>query len=301
VSLRREALPRDDVVAEALMAHAHWGADQLWQRLEPLLPGLTVEVVARADSTNTQLIARARVQQHRGNGGFGRRAGDTQPYLLVAEHQIAGRGRMGRAWKSLPEGSLTFSLAYALQNEDWSGLSLAVGVAVAEALDLGDAADAPARVLLKWPNDLMLRDADGVTLRKLGGILIESVVIGTRRLAIIGIGINVEPQDLGELSNGYACMRELQPDATPPGVLAQIAPALARAITDFERAGFAAFAERYAARDGLKGRRVELSVDGIAGIVSGVAADGSLCLTGDDGIARTALSGDVSVRLASAG
>lgn len=279
------------------MSHAHWGADQLWQRLEPLLPGLTIEVVARADSTNTQLIARARLPQHRADGSHGRRAGDTQPYLLVAEHQIAGRGRMGRSWKALPDTSLTFSLAYSFAIDDWSGLSLAVGVAVAEALDPQTHDGGPSRVGLKWPNDLMLRDPDG-SLRKLGGILIESVTVGTRRLAIIGIGINVAPHDFGELSNGYACLQELRPDLTPPDVLARVAPALAEAVVGFERNGFTAFAARYAARDQLKGRRVELSVDGIAGIVSGVEPDGALCVTGDDGVPRRALSGDVSVRFA---
>ena len=39
----------------------HWGAETLWQQLEPLLPGLSVEVVARTNSTNTQLLERARV------------------------------------------------------------------------------------------------------------------------------------------------------------------------------------------------------------------------------------------------
>ena len=80
----------------------HWGAEALWQRLEPWLPGLSVEVVAQADSTNTRLLDRAR------------RTGDTQPCLWVAEHQTAGRGRLGRDWHASAGASLTFSLALTL-------------------------------------------------------------------------------------------------------------------------------------------------------------------------------------------
>ncbi len=75
-----------------------WGAEALWQQLEPLLPGLTVEVAARVDSTNTRLLDLAR-------------AGPDAPALLVAEAQTAGRGRLGRGWVATPGASLTFSLA----------------------------------------------------------------------------------------------------------------------------------------------------------------------------------------------
>ncbi len=60
--------------------------------------------------------------------------------------------------------SLTFSLGLALAPIDWSGLSLAVGLAVAPSLHPG--------VRLKWPNDQWF---DG---RKLGGILFETVAVG---------------------------------------------------------------------------------------------------------------------------
>ena len=93
--------------------HLHWGAEALWEALSPLLPGLSVEVVARVESTNTRLLERARQasglrdapvtrpgQLLDGAGEppspLGRRAGDIQPCLLVAEHQTRGRGRLGR-------------------------------------------------------------------------------------------------------------------------------------------------------------------------------------------------------------
>ena len=52
------------------------------------------------------------------------------PCLLVAERQTAGRGRLGRHWQSSVGDSLTFSFAVPMARPDWSGLSLAVGVAL---------------------------------------------------------------------------------------------------------------------------------------------------------------------------
>ena len=73
----------------------------------------------------------------------GRRSADVQPCLLVAEQQTRGRGRLGRGWIASAGASLTFSLALPLAPEEWSGLSLAVGLALAEALD--PTAASPAR------------------------------------------------------------------------------------------------------------------------------------------------------------
>ena len=112
-------------------ARPHWGAEALWQALVPLLPGLSIEVVQSIASTNTELAERlrnaARVTRPAGDRREGR-VDDLSPQLLVAIDQTAGRGRLGRHWRSAPGSSLTFSLALPLQRADWSGLSLAVGL-----------------------------------------------------------------------------------------------------------------------------------------------------------------------------
>ena len=226
--------------------HQNWGAESLWQDLEPLLPGLSIEVLARTESTNSVLLERVRSEQRsageRGleRGGertdaarFGRRAHDMQPCLLVAEHQTAGRGRMGRIWHAEAGASLTFSLALPLSLPDWSGLSLAVGCAMAEALE--PAPSATPRLQLKWPNDLWL---DG---RKLGGILIETVTAGEQRIAVIGVGLNIRPQHPGNESqfmSGYASLDELDPAPTAPEVLRRVARPLILAVTGFAQGGF---------------------------------------------------------------
>jgi len=284
-----------------------WGTEALWQQLAPLLPGLSVEVLHTARSTNTTLLERARavpdtsstndeviVRRSVESGAFGRRSIDLQPCLLVAENQTAGRGRQGRAWLSSPGASLTFSLALPLAMNDWSGLSLVVGVALAEALD--GAADGPARIGLKWPNDLWLLDQPNAT-RKLGGILIETVAAGAQRLAIIGIGLNVQRFEPVEVNTGFAPLFELDAEATPPAVLARVALPLVLALKQFEREGFAPFAERFAARDVLRGRSISTTLAEVPhGIARGVSAQGALLVETEDGIVPVS-SGEVSVRL----
>lgn len=296
-----------------------WGAEALWEALNPLLPGLSVEVVASLPSTNTTLLERARASTLTGlpeadaqalatvrrsveSAAFGRRAVDWQPCLLVAEQQTAGRGRMGRDWHAEPLASLTFSLALPLAPADWSGLSLAVGVAIAEALGtLGGAASA-GRVALKWPNDLWLREAaggDGTVGRKLGGILIETVATGPKRLAVIGVGLNILPQPglrAAEAQTGVACVQEIDPAASAPQVLAALARPLVLALLRFEREGFAPFAEAFAAHDLLHDRPVTSThADAPEGVARGVSANGSLRVETPRGLIELH-SGEVSVR-----
>lgn len=270
--------------------HLSWGAQALWRDLQPLLPGLSVEVVARIESTNTELVERARALG-------GRRSDDGQPCLLVAEHQTRGRGRLGRDWLSSAGQSLTFSLGLPLAPADWSGLSLAIGVALADALD--PAGDAAPLVGLKWPNDLWLWEGPGRG-RKLGGILVETVPVGGRRMAVVGVGLNVQPQTLTGLSQGYASVSELDPAATAPKVLAKVSPALASALKRFETDGLAPFLAAYARRDVLRGQTVHtLGPEALTGTADGVDADGALGLRTAQGRSRL-VSGEVSVRLGAA-
>jgi BirA family biotin operon repressor/biotin-[acetyl-CoA-carboxylase] ligase len=254
-----------------------WPAETLWEQLEPLAPGLNVEVVAEAGSTNTRLLERAR-------------AGDSGACLLVAERQTAGRGRMGRSWESSPGASLTFSLALPLAPADWSGLSLVVGVALAEALH--------PQVRLKWPNDLWLL-TDAGRGRKLGGILIETAMAADRRVAVIGVGLNIrDVQDDPAAEVGRAALAELDAQTSAPAALLRVARPLLQAVLAFEREGFAPWQARYAARDALAGRSVRLlPAQGPAaeGTVEGVNSHGGLLVHTAAGLS-TITSGEVSVR-----
>lgn len=298
--------------------HLHWGAEALWESLEPLLKGISVEVLPRCESTNTRLLERARAVSgdplspvtrpgeldtvpDLARTPHGRRAGDTSPCLLVAEQQTRGRGRLGRDWVSHVGASLTFSLSLPMAPVQWGGLSLAVGLALADALD-PQPESATGRLGLKWPNDLWLLDGAGRG-RKLGGILIETVSVGPQRMVVVGVGLNVAAQPEGEpsgLAHGYACLQELRPGWTAPQVLACVAEPLVRALLRFEREGFAPLVAAYARRDLLRGQSVVSSgsAEPLAGVAQGVDEQGALLL--DSAGLHRVLSGEVSVRLAQA-
>jgi len=255
-----------------------WFADEITEEVAPLLPGFGVEVVAEIDSTNTELMRRAR-------------HGTTAPVLLVAERQTAGRGRLGRPWQSAQQtsqpASLTFSLGLPLTPRDWSGLSLAVGVGVAESLDPAQTAG----LRLKWPNDLWVDD------RKLGGILIETALPqadAAQRYLVIGIGLNLGPREAEGLSTPPAWIGEWRPEATAGELLRALVPPLVGTVQAFAERGFAPFAERFAMRDALRGRDVQLS-DGTAGRCDGVGWGGELRVHTAAGM-QTISSSEVSVR-----
>lgn len=265
-----------------------WPVHALEASLQSLLPGVRVEGVGSIGSTNTELVERRRLLP----------PGECPPpTLLVAEAQTAGRGRLGRSWTSAPGSSLTFSLGLELAPADWGGLSLAVGLAVAEAL-----ADLPGgdRIGLKWPNDLWLRGED----RKLAGILVEAQAgahLSGARWTVVGIGINVLPlhgsgsgsgSDEG-FRSGYACLQELGEPSAQQALL-RIAPLLLRALLRFQAEGLAPLLATWARRDVLAGRRVTAGER--QGVAEGIDAGGELLLRDDAGTLHRIASGEVSVR-----
>lgn len=275
--LRKPAMPRHDARAEAVSGGRR--------------PALETLRVAETGSTNADLLDWVRKAVP---------GTDLEPRLLVADRQTAGRGRRGSAWHSTPGASLTFSLAWPIARTDLSGLSLAVGVALAEAID--PRPSAALHVGLKWPNDLWLVGSDEPG-RKLGGVLIETEPFASGRVAVIGVGINVLAQRVAEAASGVGCAREIEADVTPKRLLERIAPALVDALQRFERSGFAAFATRFAARDLLHGQTIMFGTGDsmrIEGVAVGVSSSGELLVRTPGGIERV-VSGEVSVRLGDAG
>lgn len=114
---------------------------------------------------------------------FGR--GDELPFLVSAEEQTRGRGRAGRSWSHLAgnfAGSVVIEATRALATEPGS-LALLAGLAIRDALI--DCGAEPARLMLKWPNDVLFGE------RKVAGVLAEMVDDGRRRAFVVGIGVNL--------------------------------------------------------------------------------------------------------------
>jgi BirA family biotin operon repressor/biotin-[acetyl-CoA-carboxylase] ligase len=244
-----------------------WPAEAIWEAVSPQWPDFTVEVLPQIASTNSELMRRVR-------------AGRCEPTLLVAEQQTAGRGRLGRDWHSQVGDSLTFSVSLPLAPADWAGLSLAVGVSVAESLHPD--------IQLKWPNDLWLQG------RKLAGVLIETAGAGDQRSVVVGVGINIAPRASEGLSTPPACLQELLPDVDAGAALLRVAPPLLQALAAFQLAGLAPFLPGFARRDLLCGNAVTLS-NGTVGMARGIDAQGGLLLQTPAGM-QTVTSSEVSVR-----
>ena len=275
-----------------------WPTEAIWQAVSPQLPGFTFEVLPEIDSTNTELLRRFK-------------SGQLEPTLLVAEQQTAGRGRLGRQWHSQRGDSLTFSLGLALQPIDWSGLSLAVGISLAESLDPALAADRSIglHIGLKWPNDLWLCSPEGE--RKLAGILVETASWEGQRYVVIGVGINISAAALAAVTDAPsdnhsspdvspmppAALQELIAGIDAPAALLRVVAPLVQTVQAFAQFGFAPFQSRFARRDVLAGRSVSV-FDGknmLEGSAHGVGDHGALRVHTADGM-KEITSSEVSVR-----
>lgn len=274
-----------------LTTPVRWPAEAIWEAVAPTLPGFTVELLPEIDSSNTELMRR-----FKGSPGLAPRR---EPMLLVAEQQSAGRGRLGRVWQSRRGDSLTFSLGLPLQPVDWSGLSLAVGISVAESLDPQTRGNTP-RIGLKWPNDVWLSTPQGE--RKLAGILVETSNWEGLRFVVIGVGINIRAVQLPAAAEASpatsaippGCLQDLYPGMDAAEALLRVVPPLVQAVLAFEQFGFAPFQARFAARDVLSGRAVQLS-DGTQGTAHGVGENGALLVHTAAGM-KEITSSEVSVR-----
>jgi len=250
----------------------------------------TVERVAEVESTNSVLLARAARSACHGQ-------------VLVADLQRAGRGQRGRVWRAAAGDAILSSVSWQFaKTAPLDGLSLAVGVVLAEALD----AWVPGAVRLKWPNDLLV--VTETEAHKIGGILIETVASpDATRTAVIGFGINVRntpPLEIaghGDVPKPLApiCLADISHPSPPlDAVLAGLLGALALGLPQFEREGFSAFQSRWWQRRAFAQDAVVARLpDGsrITGEVSAVSERGALVVKTEHGL-HTLVSGEVSLR-----
>ena len=242
-----------------------------------------VDALEECDSTSSELLRRAD-------------QGAPSGTVIIADTQRAGRGRRGRSWLSKADGSLTFSLLWRFNGplRKLSGLSLAIGVAIANALEKLGAQG----ICLKWPNDVLLRQAEGFA--KLAGILVELSSDRRGTQAIIGIGLNLQPpdDDLPQPAAGLSQALHAMPERHV--VLAAILSALAEVLDVFAEEGFAGLKADWQQRHAWQDQVVHILAEEAAplsGICLGVDADGALLLQTAAGIERI-FSGDVSLRRA---
>lgn len=240
-----------------------------------------IEVLHTVVSTNTVALQRAA-------------AGAPDGTVIAAEWQSGGRGRLGRAWHAGVGEALTFSLLWrsARGAGALSGLTLAVGVALARALGAAGVES----VALKWPNDVLWRKG------KLAGVLTElqGDALGPTAV-VIGVGVNVRLSEATRARIGQpAADLETACGAAPDRnrLLAGVLIELDRVLEAFGRGGFGALREEWHRHHAQQGRRVSLTLaDGRrrSGRARGVAEDGALLLETPSGIERHH-SGEITLR-----
>lgn len=249
------------------------GPDCTWQRLD---------VVAETGSTNADLLARAEAGE------------DIDGAVLLAEHQTSGRGRHGRYWLAPPRAQIALSVGVGAERvpaSGWGWLTLATGVAVADALVEVGVID----VGLKWPNDVVVEDA------KLAGILAEvaSPGRGGQKVIVVGVGLNVT-MTADEAPDPVATSLTMLGSSIPDrNLLAQkILGQLANRVEAWRTVGGAdpTLMDDYRRYSRTLGSRVRASMPGdrqVAGVAEAIDELGRLCIdTGEQTIAVSA--GDIT-------
>jgi BirA family biotin operon repressor/biotin-[acetyl-CoA-carboxylase] ligase len=217
--------------------------------------------------------------------------GAAEGLCVVAREQTKGRGREGRAWSSLRDAGLYFSMVLRprFSLSGWPMITLMAAVAVHRALQ--DAFNLQADI--KWPNDIYANE------KKLCGILAETVETNWGRAVILGIGINLDdrnlPSELKETATSLRALLGEKPDVEP----------LLSALTQKMVLGYSILNSKDGIADTLrdwiarstysegKRVRVDLTNESFEGITRGLEPDGALRVETAAGNIRIVRAGDV--------
>lgn len=213
----------------------------------------------------------------------------------LAEYQSAGRGRRGRHWVSPFGSNIYCSLYWRLESglPATMGLSLAVGIAVVNALEsLG--CDG---LKLKWPNDVYWND------RKLAGVLVElSAQSGGAADVVVGVGINIDLDERfnNEILQPWVDLKSILNIEGLRNTLAnELLKSLHAVMLEFEVTGLTSFTERWKELDNYFNHEIRLlnGNQDIVGICKGIDERGALLLEHDNRI-MSFVGGEISVRKA---
>lgn len=240
------------------------------------------------------------------------RQGEGEGVVLVADHQTAGRGRLGRTWQAPVGGSLLCTILLRPPAPVAASTTMAVAVAAADAV--AELTGCTAR--LKWPNDLVWPGDGSSPDRKLAGILAEvdwpaasQISSGwkepgprDRLVVAVGIGINVAwgdqvPEDLADLA---VALDHLTAPAEAPDRVDLLVAMLRNLDRRYAALlggpdGITELQGAWRERSATLGRRVriDLGADDLEGTAVDITADGHLVVETVEGERRTIAVGDV--------
>ncbi len=255
-------------------------AEAIRVRLDTRLLGCELHYYDEIGSTNDEAVRLAR-------------AGAPDGALVIADHQVAGKGRLGRRWFAPPGTALLLTLLLRPPLTPMLAQRATMVCTLGAVRAIAALTGVPAQI--KWPNDVVVRG------RKLGGVLTElgPVSAGTLDYMVVGMGLNANlaPSDLPETM-------------TPPtSLLAETgAPVsrvelLARLLVEIEAlylplcAGWSPH-ESWRAALATIGQQVQVGTadEVISGVAVDVTDSGALVVQVANGARHTILAGDVTLR-----
>jgi BirA family biotin operon repressor/biotin-[acetyl-CoA-carboxylase] ligase len=221
--------------------------------------------------------------------------GKEAPFIVLAQAQTAGRGRLGRKWHSSDKGNIYLSLSLRpfILPERLKPFTLWMGLALCRYIEenLG------IKLGLKWPNDILSPDG-----KKIAGILTEARLDSdTVRDLIFGLGFNISPQQdfPSELKTIAGSLQQvvgenLDMNALTAGIIKNIF----MSWEEFKDNRWADLFKEYWPRyDILTGKVVTIQLRGspVTGVVEGIDEVGSLKVKTSDGKLVLISSGEVTL------
>jgi BirA family transcriptional regulator, biotin operon repressor / biotin---[acetyl-CoA-carboxylase] ligase len=271
-----------------------YDAEALHAQLRTVILGRRLEFHYQVGSTND--LARE----------AGRRGGP-EGLVVVAEEQVAGRGRQGRVWVAPPGCCVLCSVLLRPRFPTSHGFyltiaaSLAIQTACSAFLTAGEdgarAIQNPKSkiqsVQIKWPNDVLVAG------RKLAGVLTEAEFSGDEWLfAVVGFGINVNLSagDLGPLRDTATSLsEELGRPVDRAAVLARVLEELEAIYSLLQSGQFGLVHSRWAAALETLGKDVRVATTGgeVSGRAIRVEQDGALVIRTRQGTEQRVVSGEI--------
>ena len=240
-----------------------------------------IEIYLHIDSTNSYLMRVAK-------------SGLPSGAVCLAELQLAGRGRSNRPWVSPFASNLYLSLLWRFEigAAQLSGISLAAGIAVVQALERLGVTD----VGLKWPNDLLWQK------RKLGGVLLEfGGNTNNACYVVTGIGLNVAMPAAAQIhiDQPWTDLNNILGSERIPRnrLAARVLEQIVTAYVDIEHKGLGSLTDLWRRYDLVANRKVILRLPSttVIGIARGIDTTGALLLETEEGIQRF-MAGEISLR-----
>jgi BirA family transcriptional regulator, biotin operon repressor / biotin---[acetyl-CoA-carboxylase] ligase len=192
----------------------------------------------------------------------------------VADAQTNGHGQHGRIWQSPPGGLYLSMLLPDAPLAAEGRLPLVLGMAIAKFVEqLG----VPAATI-RWPNDVLISG------KKVAGVLAQAVVLGSRNIAVVGVGINLntDPNMLGSQLSRTALSVASKTGAKidPTHALTILLEQVDIFVDHLFGGRWEVVFRELKARDALNGRVVSLVSGGesFTGRAEGISDDGGLLL-----------------------